>query len=424
MNEKLLQYIWNYKLFTHFDFKDSDGNSIEILDFGKWNSDSGPDFLFAKIKINNLILAGNIEIHVKASDWIFHQHSQNSDYQNVILHVVFQNDADILEFKNKNIPTLEIRNYIDEKICSNYHHFVNESRFIPCEKVFSPDKIPIGFHEENLIKKLEEKSLVIEKDLKIQKNNFEAILFHYLAYAFGLKINAAIFKQLAETVDFSVINKIRQDKTQLEALFFGLAGWLENTVDHQSKIWKREFDFLKAKYQLPNVIISPKFLRLRPANFPTIRLSQLADLYFQHSHLFSEVISAKNSEVLKTVFANIKASEYWNDHYNFGKISSVNTQKILSSNFIEIILLNAVLPIKFAYEKHTNEYITDEILEYYRVLAAEKNTVVDGWKNLGIKSENSLESQSLIYHYKNFCETKKCLNCGIGFKILKEPRHV
>jgi len=234
MNEKLLQYIWNYKLFTHFDFKDSEGNSIEILDFGKWNSDSGPDFLFAKIKINNLILVGNIEIHVKASDWIFHQHSQNSDYQNVILHVVFQNDADILEFKNKNIPTLELRNYIDEKIYSNYHHFVNESRFIPCEKVFRTDKIPIGFHEENLIKKLQEKSLVIEKDLKIQKNNFEAILFYYLAYAFGLKINAVVFKQLAETVDFSVINKIRQDKTQLEALFLPDGSKIQKIINLKS----------------------------------------------------------------------------------------------------------------------------------------------------------------------------------------------
>lgn len=420
MNEKLLQYLWNFKVFTHFNFKDTDENPIEILDFGKWNTDSGPDFLMAKIKIKNIILAGNIELHVKSSDWIFHQHSKDPNYNNIILHVVYQNDIDIKEFKNHNISTLELKDYIDATIFQKYENLLNESQFIPCEKIFSTKKIPIHFHEENLLKKLEEKSLEIETDLKQYKNNYEAVLFHHLAYSFGLKVNASIFKQIAESIDFNIINKIRQNKTQLEALLFGISGWLETPQDSQMQLWKREFDFIKAKYIIPKLTIRPKFLRLRPPNFPTIRLSQLAGLYFQHQNLFSKIISAQNTNDLMEIFKEIKASEYWDNHFNFGKVSSVNQTKVLTKDFIELIILNTILPIKYTYHKHQNENIKDEILAFYGKIQAEKNSIIEQWKKLGLKIRNSAESQSLIYHFKNYCETKNCLNCGIGFEILKE----
>ncbi|WP_435523788.1 DUF2851 family protein [Chryseobacterium indoltheticum] len=420
MNEKLLQYLWNFKIFTHFNFRDTDGNAIEILDFGKWNTDSGPDFLMAKIKIKNIILAGNIELHVKSSDWIFHQHSKDPGYQNIILHVVFQNDIDIRELKDQNIPTLELNDHIDKNVFQKYEDLLKENQFIPCEKIFSINKIPVNFHEENLLKKLEEKSLEIEKDLEHHKNNYEAVMFHYLAYSFGLKVNASIFKQIAETLDFNIINKIRQNKTQLEALLFGISGWLENPSDSQMQIWKREFDFLKAKYNIPEIIIRPKFLRLRPPNFPTIRLSQFADLYFQHQNLFSKIISAQNTNSLFEIFKEIQASDYWTDHFNFGKISSIHHPKVLTKDFIELIILNAILPIKYTYHKYKNENINDEILKFYIEIQSEKNSVITEWKKLGTKIKTSLESQSLIYHFKNNCEAKNCLNCGIGFKILKE----
>lgn len=420
MNEKLLQYLWNFKVFTHYNFTDTEGNPVEILNFGKWNTESGPDFLMAKIKIKNVILAGNIELHVKASDWIFHNHSKDPAYQNIILHVVYQNDIDIEEFKNQNIPTLELKDHIDKNIFEKYENLLKESQFIPCEKIFSFKKIPVHFHEENLLKKLEEKSVEIETDLQRYKNNYEAVLFQHLAYSFGLKVNASIFKQIAESIDFTVINKIRQNKTQLEALFFGVSGWLETPQDPQMQLWKREFDFIKNKYNISDIKIYPKFLRLRPPNFPTIRLSQLADLYFQHQNLFSKIISAQNTNGLIEIFKEIKASEYWDNHFNFGKVSSVNQTKVLTKDFIELIILNTILPIKFTYHKHQNENINDEILTFYNEIQAEKNSVIAQWKQLGVKVRNSLESQSLIYHSKNCCETKNCLNCGIGFKILKE----
>ncbi|MCW3161995.1 DUF2851 family protein [Chryseobacterium oryctis] len=424
MTEKLLQYLWKHKIFNTFNFKDIEERPVEILDFGKWNTNSGPDFLNAKIKINNIIFAGNIELHVKSSDWILHNHSQNPSYQNIILHVVFQSDIEIEELKSRNIPTLELKSYIDENFLWKYEKLIIGNQFIPCENIFYPSAIPVNFHEENVLKKLEEKSLELEKNLEQFKNNFEAILFHSLAYSFGLKVNAFIFKQIAESIDFSIINKIRQNETQLEALLFGISGWLDNPEDEQMKIWKREFDFIKSKFQISDLRIHPKFLRLRPPNFPTIRLSQLANLYQQHQGLFSKIIQAKSFEELFEIFSNVKASDYWNNRFNFGKISTVEQPKYLSKDFIELIILNTILPLKYTYHKYHNEEIADEILNFYKNIPAEKNSVTKNWKNLGLKLNTALESQSLIYHFKNSCEEKNCLNCSIGFKILKESSDV
>ncbi len=420
MTEKLLQYLWNYKIFKNFDFKSTEGHAIEILDFGKWNNDSGPDFLFAKIKTKGLTLVGNIELHIKSSDWIFHNHSIDPNFENLILHVVYQNDVEIEELTRKNIPTLELKNCIDQETLWKYKQLLEENEFIPCEKIFDAKKIPFQFAEEKLLKKLDEKSLEIEDSLKNFKNNYEAVLFHYLAYAFGLKVNAPIFKQIGESIDFKVINKIRQNETQLEALLFGISNWLDNDEDEQMKIWKREYDFLKTKFQLPEIKFNPKFLRLRPPNFPTIRLSQLANLYHQEPNLFSKIIEAKTSAELLEIFHKIKASKYWDNHYNFGKISESNHEKFLTKSFVEILIINAVLPIKYTYHKYHNEEITEEILDFYREISAEDNTIIKGWKKLGTEIKNSLETQAYIYHFKTFCAPKNCLNCSIFYKLIKE----
>ncbi|GAB0156799.1 DUF2851 family protein [Chryseobacterium sp. Alg-005] len=419
MTEKLLQYLWNHKVFNNFDFKDIEGNPVEIMDFGQWNTNAGPDFLFAKVKINNVILAGNIELHIKSSDWIFHNHSNDPNYENIILHVVFHQDIEIAELNNNNIPTLELKNYVNQHLLLQYEKLVNGDHFIPCERIFDQKKIPVNFHEENIIKRLDEKSAELEKSLEKYKNNFEAVLFHSFAYSFGLKVNAFTFKQIAESIDFSIINKIRQNKTQLEALLFGISGWLDAPEDESLKIWKREFDFLTTKFKISDLRFHPKFLRLRPHNFPTIRLSQLADLYGQ-PHLFSKIIAANNMDELVSLFTAVKASEYWNDHFNFGKPAKISQVKFLSKDFIDLIILNAILPIKYTYHKYHREEITDEIMHFYRNIPAEKNSIIDSWKKLGLEITTALESQSLIYQYSNGCKEKNCLNCSIGFKLLKE----
>lgn len=396
-----------------------EGNELEILDFGKWNFDSGPDFLFGKIKFKNLILAGNIELHVKSSDYIFHQHSGNPEFENLILHVVFNHDMEIEELNKKNIPTLELKNYIDQNLLWKYESLLNENQFIPCANLFEPSKIPFQFAEETLFKKLDEKSLEIEESLRINKNNYEAVLFQNLAYAFGLKVNSLIFRQIAECLDFTIVNKIRQNQTQLEALFFGICNWLENPKDEQTKIWKREFDFLKMKYQIDDLRFQPKFSKLRPPNFPTIRLSQLASLYHLNQNLFSKLIATKHIHEIYTIFSSVKASEYWNERFNFGKTSSIKGEKLLTKEFVELILMNAILPLKYAYHKNFDEDAADEILEFYRKITPEKNSIITSWNQLQVKTESALQSQAFLYHHKNFCLKKDCLNCGIGFQLLK-----
>jgi hypothetical protein len=297
---------------------------------------------------------------------------------------------------------------------------LSETVFIPCEKVFDAEKIPFHFYEETLIQKLENKSSELEISLKNYKNNYEALLFHSISYAFGLKVNAEIFRQIAQSIDFGTVQKVRQNRMQLEALFFGIAGWLENPEDAEMLRWKTEFEFLKVKYKIPEIFIRPKFLRLRPPNFPTIRLSQLAHLYHQHANLFSKVISAKKAEFFYTLFNDISASEYWDSHFNFGKVSPVLQPKVLTKEFQDLIIINAFLPIKYLYERNQNENTADEILHLYSQISPEKNSIIASWKNLGLKTGNALQTQSLVYHYSHNCSAKKCLHCSIGFKILKE----
>jgi hypothetical protein len=420
MTEKLLQYLWNFKVFRTFDFKDVEGNAVEIIEFGKWNTNAGPDFLDAKVKVGNILLAGHIELHVKSSDWIFHNHSQDPNYQNIILHVVFHDDTEIDELTDNHIPTLELKDYIDENILRRYEKLATGSQFIPCEPIFNPSKIPFNFHQGNILKKLEEKSVEIEKSLQQFKNNFEAVLFHSFAYSFGLKVNAFIFKQMAESIDFSIINKIRQNRMQLEALLFGISGWLDHPEDEQMRLWKREFDFIKAKFSISDIQFRPKFLRLRPPNFPTIRLSQLVNLYHRHQNLFSKIIHIQNADELGELFKDVKASEYWDSHFNFGKTSNIPQPKTLTKDFTDLIILNTVLPLKYTYHRYHHEETAEEIIGFYQKLSAEKNSVTAGWKRLGVPIKTALESQSLIFHYNHSCEEKNCLNCSIGLKLLKD----
>lgn len=420
MNEELLQYLWNFKKFRTFDFVSSDGRKIEIIDFGEWNKNSGPDFLLAKIKIDGIVFVGNIEIHTKASDWFFHNHSGNPEFGNLILHAVYVNDCEIPELDNQQVATVELRDYFDEGLLQKYQLLYQEHTFIACEDLFDVDKIPLFFEEEVLLKKLDEKAEGFELSLKRNHNNYEAVLFQNLAYTFGLKVNAEIFLQLAEHLDFSVIQKVRQNLLQLEALFFGICGFLDSPSDEMMQTWKREFDFLKVKFNLSDLRIHPKFSKLRPPNFPTIRLSQLANLYHSQPNLFSKLIEAKGIDDLYKIFEDVKASEYWDNHFNFGKISAVDSKKLLSRDFIDLIIINTVLPLNYFYHKNHNPEIVDDIFDFYKQMKPEKNAVLDDWKKLGIKFQNALQTQAFLYQYKAFCNQKKCLNCSIGYKLLKE----
>lgn len=406
MKEKFLQNLWKNKVFNPINFKDTEGNPIEILDFGTLNTNSGPDFHSAKIKTQNLTFFGNIEIHRKSSDWYLHKHQKQSEYQTIILHIVFEHDKDISELKKRNIPTIELKNYITPNlIFSNIHQ---NYKFIPCEDIFNIKKIPLYFLKELLLQKLEEKDKEIKQFLALTKNDYEAVLFHKIAYTFGLKVNAECFLQIAQNIDFKIIKKVSQNPFQLECLFFGKANLLE---ENQTKnlAWRKEYQFLKTKFQLDEIQFPAKFLRMMPTSFPTIRLSQLASLYFTHQNLFSKIINASNAKDLKTLFKDIKTSEYWEKHFVFGKENPPKVKK-LSSDFVDIILINALFPIIYSYHKNTPNII-DKILNFYQDLKPEKNSIIQQWQSLGAEINSALDSQAFLYLYKNYCSQKKCNDC-------------
>ena len=400
MNEKLLQYLWSYKIFRDFNFRDTEGNEIEILDFGEFNKNSGPDFSLAKIKTQNVVLVGNIEIHVKSSDWYFHHHNEQKDYQSVILHAVYFNDLEIAELKSAGIPTLELKNYIDESIFAKYENLESPFQFIPCEDIYNADFIPFLFAEETLLKKLDEKSLEIEDMLHKSKNNYEAVLFQKLAYSFGLKVNAEIYQNIAENIDFKVIQKTAQNQLQLESLLFGKGGLLDTETELNKK-WKQEFEFLKAKFKISAPTFPVKFLRLMPPSFPTIRLSQLANLYHLQPNLFSKIINAKNTNELKTIFEKVKTSAFWKNHFTFEKATEEKTEKRLTEDFIDILLINGVLPVIYTYYKHLEPDKTEQILEFYKNLKPEKNSIIAQWKTLGNTFASVLETQAFLFHHNH-----------------------
>jgi len=422
MNEKLLQYIWNNRKFSNINFCSSNGEIIEILDFGELNNNAGPDFLFAKIKINDTILIGSIELHVKSSDWYLHRHLISDLYTNIILHVVYIDDVEIPELSKRNIPTLELKNFIDKALIDKYFNIMESNSFIPCEKILDVLKIPSGYYEKLLIEKLETKSIEYQNNLNINKNNFESLLFQQLSYSFGLKVNAEIFLQLSSSIDYKIINKIRQNSTQIEALFYGFCGLLENineNNDNEVKLWKREFDFLQSKFNLPKIRIYPKFSRLRPVNFPTIRISQLANLYSKYQNLFSILIQNKDYFQIRELLSNISASKYWENHYILGKTSKSSSKKKLSKNFIDLLFINCILPFQYFFHKQNMKTFPNFVLDQYSKLSAESNIITKVWGNMDMKFENALQTQALIYQYKNYCKIKNCLNCRMELDLLK-----
>ena len=398
MTEFLLQYLWNYKLFNTASFKDLDGKSIEILDFGIWNKDAGADFQMAKIRIEGIDFLGNIELHLKSSDWDLHRHSEDREYQNVILHIVFNHYKDVEFLKTRNIPTIELKNYIKREIIEKYQN-IQKSDFVPCQDLFLKRLHSAYFHKKNILAKLEEKAQEFESRLEASKNDYEAVLFHQLAYGFGLKVNSHIFRDLAESVPFSMIRKISHYQLQMEALFYGKSGWLHQVEDSQMELWKREYEFLRQKFQLNEVVFSPKFLRLMPPSFPTIRFSQLANLYYRHQNLFSKIMGANSYESIFQIFEGVNASEYWDTHFNFGKISSKKSPKKLTKEFINNLIINIVLPIKYAYQRQDKKLIR-RVLKIYRQIPAENNEIIRRWKIQGIEFQNALETQSCLHQYK------------------------
>jgi hypothetical protein len=421
MQEDFLHYIWKHKKFQLNNLVTTRGEAIFVTSVGQHNLNSGPDFFNAQLKIGEQLWAGNVEIHIKSSDWFLHNHEQDKSYDNVVLHVVWEHDTDVFRKDNSIIPTLELKHSVSNDLLHNYNDlFTKNNKWINCENDFAStdDFILNNWIERLYFERLERKSKGIQELLKETKNDWEAVLFKMLAKNFGLKVNGEAFFSLAQSVDFSIIRKSQSNQKNLEALLYGQSGLLEQDIENAYYLdLVKDYNFLKQKFNLDNTKVLPiQFFRLRPPNFPTIRLSQLASLYNLHQNLFSKVIEINNLNDFYELF-KVSTSSFWKTHYTFQKESKSST-KTLTKSFIDLLLINTILPIKFCYAKQKGEDIDDVVLKIASEIASESNSIIDAFNNLKKISKTSLQSQALIQLKTEYCSKNKCLKCAIGNSLI------
>ena len=421
MKEDFLHYIWQFKKFDFANLKTTSGENLSIFNVGNFTQLAGPDFFNAQIEIDQQKWAGNIEIHIKSSDWYVHNHERDDNYDSVILHVVWEHDAAIFRKDHSEIPVLEIKQYVSPTLVHQYEKLKATKSWIYCENEIKtiPSFVFKNWQERLFFERLERKSNPIETLLLENKNDWEATFFCFLAKNFGLNTNGESFFKIAQSIPFSIIRKEVFEVENLEAILFGRANLLENDKeDTYFKDLEKRWNYIQNKHQLENTFIdSVQFFKHRPDNFPTVRLSQLANLYYTNQNLFSKVISANNSEELYQIL-NVSVSEYWQTHYNFDKISPKKT-KSLSKSFIDLLIINTIIPFRFAYEKSLGKETSEENILFLEQITSEKNAIIDKFKSVGIASKNAFESQSLLQLKNEYCNKSRCLQCAVGLELLK-----
>lgn len=422
MKEEFLHYLWKFKKFDTLNLKTSIGEEITIVNVGQYLELAGPDFFNAQIVIGDQKWAGNVEIHLKSSDWYVHHHERDVAYENVILHVVWEHDTEIFRTNNTEIPVLVLKKFVDTSIIADYQSLMTPKSWIFCEKQLKEiDKFAlINWQERLFFERLERKSKPIYELLEQTNNDWEAVLFCLLAKNFGLNTNGETFLKIAQSIPFSIIRKESFEVENLEALLLGNAGLLElEKEDNYFKDLKFRHFYLLHKYQIDKGIVAPvQFFKHRPDNFPTIRLSQLAFLYHTHQNLFSK-IGTPNSAKSIYKFFDVSVSSYWKNHYQFDKENPKKTKK-LSKSFIDLLIINTLIPIQFAYAKSKGEEISEVLIQLMNEVDSEKNTIMDKFSSFGIKPKNAFESQSLLQLKNEYCNKSRCLECGIGMELLKK----
>lgn len=422
MKELILHYVWQHKLFSTHNLQTTDGESIEIIDVGIKNTDAGPDFFNAKIKIGETIWAGNIEIHVYSSDWIKHNHQSDNAYNNVILHVVLIADCEVYRTDGERIQQLEI--VFPREIEENFEQLFIRQKWIPCEDKINlvPSIIIQSWKNTLLTERLEQKMSGIESLLIENNQNWEEAFYITLAHSFGFGTNSQAFENLVRSLPLTVLGKHKDQLFQLEALLFGQAGLLNlKEYDEYSTGLKKEYDFLSSKYNLNPIDSSQwKLLRLRPDNFPHVRIAQFAALIHSSTKLVSKIAEHPELDYMKQLFC-CEPSSYWNTSYTFAN-KSIFKNKKLGNQSINLILINTVVPFLFCYaDKKNKDELKNNILQILEKIPSERNSVISNWQKLGLNAESAFDSQALLQLKKHYCDEKKCLRCRIGHKVLTLP---
>ena len=417
MTERLLQYIWQFQYFNSKELLTDEGESLQIIHPGIFNTNQGPDFAEGKIKIGDTTWAGSIELHINSSDWKNHKHSNDANYKNVILHVVWHHDVDL----GLSFSTLILEDKIPKLLLKKYDELMNTESFIPCEKnIQHVNELTWRSWKERLMaERLQAKTQLIFDHLRDNNNHWEETLWWLLARSFGARLNNDSFEKIARSIPLSILAKHKTQIHQLEALIFGQAGLLDASFgENYPRLLQKEYKFLKNKYRLQKIQAPLVFLRMRPSNFPTIRLAQLAMLVNESLHLFSKIKESNDLEEIKELLA-VTANDYWHYHYVFDETSAFSKKK-LGEQMTDNILINTMIPILFAYgHQHRKIAYKDKALKWMELLGAEKNEITMGFASLQLENKTAFDSQAFIQLKNEYCNKRRCLDCSIGNKLLK-----
>ena len=419
MRESILHYIWQYRLFTAHNMVTTFGDQVEVVDVGKYNTDAGPDFFNAKIKIGETLWAGNVEIHTRSTDWNRHSHDADKAYDSVILHVVSENDGDVYRVDGDIIPQLVLT--YPSHIEKNYDQLISDQKWVSCQDSISnvPSIIISSWKNALLTERLEQKMQVITNLLMENNQHWEEAFYITLARNFGFGTNSQAFEMLAKSIPLHALGKHKDQLFQLEAILFGQAGLLDVEMpDEYCESLQQEYRFLQAKFNLQPMTASQwKLLRLRPDNFPHVRIAQFAALIHSSTKLFSKIVQNPTLEYLKTILV-CESSSYWKEHYLFAHVSPMTNRK-LGAQSINGLIINTIVPFLFCFaHQKKNEALKDRALELLDQMPAEKNAIITGWQKIGLVAKSAYDTQALLQLKKQYCEDKKCLRCRIGHKVL------
>lgn len=429
VTEQLLQFIWQHQLLNASQLFTTENLPIKVVKPGVFNKNQGPDFLHASIKVDGITLVGNIEIHIKASHWVHHKHEQDAHYQQLILHIVWENDVELFRSSQalQAVPTLVLQPVVASSLLKKYTAMLHQPNHAwllcktPTEGI-SPLSLE-NWLERLAIERLQQKTSVIHKGVERSRQNWEEILWQQVAKYMGGTVNAAAFEAMAQQLPQRLLAKYTHNPLQVEALLMGQLGLLATTEDEPVHCnyfiqLQQEYSYLQQLHQLPATLLPVQWLRMRPAGFPTVRAAQLAALLVSSKNLFQACISYTTIEQV-TQHLQVAASSYWQTHYHF-KLATSPHSTLISKGQAHTILINAIVPVLFAYAKCLdNEVLQSKLLEWLYVLPAEQNSIIKQWQTCGIKPVNALQSQALLQLQKHYCLPKKCLQCAVGVALLK-----
>ncbi len=422
--EDFLQWVWQFKYFDLTDLRTTDGEPITIVAVGEKHAHSGPDFANAKIKIGETLWAGSVEVHLSSADWRLHRHDRDTSYDNVVLHVVWRDDLAPTRTNETAIACLTLEQRVAPELIQKYSRLVTAIEPIACARLLPEvqNMVREAWLARLTVERLAHKTNYLQQQSALQDGQIEEAFYQSLARSFGMQINAQPFEQLAASLPMSILAKNKHNRLSIEALLFGQAGFLEqNYTDDYPQQLRKEYRFLQKKYQLTPINgDSWKFLRLRPANFPTIRIAQFSDLVFRSLHLFSKIIATTELKAVYNLLYCEVQNPYWHSHYVFDKPSVVVREKHLGKTMQQLILVNTVVPFVFLYGSLRNEErLCDLALRWFEALPAEKNAVLEHWAAANIIPQNAAQAQALMHLFQNYCAPRRCLSCSIGNSIMK-----